>query len=329
MPATKAAPKPVIALIGDDSFLQLQAISEIARSLPDDVARTEFDGERAELSDVLDELRSFAMFGGGGKLVIVRNADDFISKYREQLEDYAAEPSTSATLVFRVATLAKNTRLYKQIAKVGQIAECAPPDPRSLPGWILNRARSEHKITIAPDAAALLADLIGADLGRLDNELAKLALQFDAGGKIEVKDISGSVAFQREQEMYDMTNELAFGRPAEALKRWRRLVHLDPSTEYRAVAWLTMWLEDVGAVVTGRGAGKLGWKYKDRLPQFMRTAQSLGRERYARAVDLLAELDRQSKSGVGDAAENVERFIVSLASAPSSGAGVPPAHPRL
>jgi hypothetical protein len=31
-----------------------------------------------------------------------------------------------------------------------------------------------------------------------------------------------------------------------------------------------------------------------------------------KAIDLLAEIDRQSKSGVGDAAENVERFLLSV-----------------
>ena len=48
----------------------------------------------------------------------------------------------------------------------------------------------------------------------MDNELAKLALQSD-DGKITAEQIATSVAFQREQEMWHMTNELAAGRPAE------------------------------------------------------------------------------------------------------------------
>ncbi len=41
--------------------------------------RVDVDGEKAELAEVLDELRSFAMFGPG-KLVVVRNADEFLSR---------------------------------------------------------------------------------------------------------------------------------------------------------------------------------------------------------------------------------------------------------
>src|SRR5690349_17267691 len=104
--AASAAPKPVYALVGPDSFLQLVKLREILSLLPPDVQRTDADGERAELAEVLDECRSFAMFGGG-KLVVVRNADDFITKYREQLEDYCNAPSDSATLVLRCASLPK------------------------------------------------------------------------------------------------------------------------------------------------------------------------------------------------------------------------------
>ena len=49
--------------------------------MPPDVQRTDFDGETAQLAEMLDELRSFAMFGGG-KLVTVRNADAFLTRFR-------------------------------------------------------------------------------------------------------------------------------------------------------------------------------------------------------------------------------------------------------
>jgi len=126
------------------------------------------------------------------------------------------------------------------------------------------------------------------------------------------------VAFQREQEMWDLTNALAAGEAAEALRRWRQLVQLDPSAEFRAVTWLGMWLEDVRAALSG-AAGKLTWKYKERFPQFLRTSNQLGPAGAARALDLLAEADHQSKTGVGDAAANVERFILELGAAELSG----------
>ena len=172
---------------------------------------------------------------------------------------------------------------------------------------------------MSPDAARTLADLIGDDLGRLDSELAKLALSSDTG-KIDGGNITTNVAFQREQEMKDMTIELASGKAAAALTRWRQLLQLDPSTEFKAVTWLGMWLEDVRAYLTAKRSGrerefigKVGWKYKgDRLREFTDTASKLGQRGLSRAIHLLAEVDHHSKSGRGDASENVERFILSI-----------------
>ena len=68
-----AAVKPVYALVGSDSFLQLQKLASILEKAPTGSQRIDFDGERVELAMVFDELRSFAMFGSG-KLVVVVDA---------------------------------------------------------------------------------------------------------------------------------------------------------------------------------------------------------------------------------------------------------------
>src|ERR1700712_1866712 len=99
MPTTVAL-KPVYALVGSDSFLQLQKLSALVELMPT-AQRIDFDGERAELSEVFDELRSFAMFGSG-KIVVVQNADAFLTRFREALENYVAKPSEGATLVLRL-----------------------------------------------------------------------------------------------------------------------------------------------------------------------------------------------------------------------------------
>lgn len=319
-------PKPVYALVGEDGFLQTQKLREIASQLPADAARIDVDGERAELADVLDELRSFAMFGGG-KLVVVACGDEFITRFREQLEDYCAKPSDSATLVLRCASLPSNQRIHKTIAKSGEVIKCEPPADKDLVPWIIQRGKSVHKLVLAFDAAQMLKEMIGNDLGRLDNELAKLALQCESG-KAEVKDVAGSVAFQREQEMWHMTDEIAAGHTTLALKRWRQLVQMDSSAQFRAVTWLAMWLEKASKAMSmkRRGANAFAiaseckiWP-KEKGPAFIATVTKLGEEGLGKALDLLVEVDHQSKSGVGEAAENVERFLLAVGSALNSGA---------
>jgi DNA polymerase-3 subunit delta len=309
--------KPVYALVGPDALMRLEAMREILRQLAADVQRVEVDGETAELADVLDDLRSFAMFGAG-KVVAIRNADEFVSRFREQLEDYVASPSDSATLILRFDSLPSNQRIYKAIQKTGEIIPCQPP--KDLKSWIVKRGKSAHEIDINPAASELIADYIGDDLGRIDNELAKLALTVPSGN-IGPDEVAQSVAFQREREMWDLTNALGGGDPAEAVRRWRQLVEGDSSAEFRAVAWLVIWLENVRKALVmlkqGQNAFTIGqalriWP-RDVQQKFVDTVKTLGELGRRRAVDLLAEIDFQTKTGTGNATENVERFILALA----------------
>lgn len=307
----------VVALVGDDSFLQLEAIRRIAHAIGD-AQRTDFDGESAQLADVMDEVRSFSMFASA-KLVVVRSADDFISRFRAEMEDYVQAPADSATLVLRCKSLPGNQKISKLIAKHGEVEKCESPKDKELPAWIVSRAKNIHKIQIDPGAAQLMADLVGADLGRLDNELAKLALMVD--GKVTSDHVNKSVVFQREQEMWHMTDELTAGRIDKAIERWRHLVQSDPSSEFRAVTWLAIWLEKAVKALRLKQqkmnpfaiAKELRIWPANNVDSLLRTADSMGREGLSRSLDLLADLDHRSKSGLGDASDNVERFILSLA----------------
>ena len=120
-----------------------------------------------------------------------------------------------------------------------------------------------------------------------------------------------------------MTDELSAGRPAEALKRWRQLLYTDPTTEFRGTVWLTMWLEKLTRAESMRRAGRKPFDIAKELriwpanqvDSLLKTAQQLGERRIAQSIDLLAELDRNTKSGLGDGKANVERFILAIAAA--------------
>ena len=310
---------PVIAIVGADVFLQLEAIRDVLSRVPGDADRVDLDGDAARLADTLDELRSNSMFGGA-KLVVVRAADDFVSKHREQLEEYLDAPGDAGTLVLRVASMPKNTRLYKAIDKRGGIVACEPPKQGELAPWIVSRGRTAHGLKVNDDAARILADLIGPDLGRLDNELAKLSLQVD-GGLLRADDVAAGVAFQREQAMWDLTDALTIGRSDEAVRRWRHLVVSDPSSEFRAVTWLGLWLEKAGRALSMRRMRMNAFAISKELKiwpaanaeKLLATVERLGERRIADAVERLIDVDRKNKSGLGDPAANVEQFLLTIA----------------
>ncbi len=312
----KASVAAMCALIGQDPFLQLQALEEIESRLADGVQRFDLDGAKAELADVLDEVRSVAMFGSG-KLVVVRDADEFVSRYREPLERYAQAAPPDGVLVLRLSSLPSNQRIYKAIDKLGGIQKCDPP--RDLPKWIVSHGAKAHKVVVELDAAKLLADLIGSSMGRLDTELAKLAIGAE-GGRITSGDVAGGVTFGREQELKEMTGLLSARKASEAVRKWRQIMGTDPTAEFRAVTWLTIWLENVRKAqpLFRRGLSPDAICQQLRIfpfearAGFIKTAKAMGPAGVAEALTLLAETDRRSKSGLGDFAENVERFLLTM-----------------
>jgi DNA polymerase-3 subunit delta len=320
---TQASLKSVYALVGSDPFLQLERLRDIVALFEaEGPQRSDFDGERSDLISVLDELRSFSMFASA-KLVVVRDADEFVSKYREQLERFlslVAEGKESipegSVMVLRLSSLPGNQRVHKLISKVGEVVKCEPPGDRDLPGWIMKRAKSEHGVEVELAAANELANLIGGDLGRLNSELSKLALVSDTG-KVTPADVASSVSFQREQEVKEVTGLLGRGRTKEALEKWRHLVQLDPAAEFKAITWLGIWLEKSKQALQmkerGVPVGQMGnvlWiRDPAELKDFVATATKLGRAGVTRKLVELADMDRRVKSGLTQANEAVERFI--------------------
>src|SRR5262245_16769188 len=100
---TKAEePQPAYVLAGDERFLKQldpeRITTLVLGSKEDDLARSVYDGDDVTLSTVRDELDTLP-FLSPRRLVVVQDADDFVSKYREALERYVAAPSRTGVLV--------------------------------------------------------------------------------------------------------------------------------------------------------------------------------------------------------------------------------------
>ena len=83
----------------------------------------------------------------------------------------------------------------------------ATPDAKVLPGWIQQRAK-EKQVVVDGRAVQMLADFVGADLRRLDNELDKLSLYAD-GRPISVDDVRLMVSDTGEEMIWNLTDALS------------------------------------------------------------------------------------------------------------------------
>ncbi len=224
----KHPPRPVCAVFGDEAFLRRQVILGLRGSVlggdDGDFSLSTFDGRDAVLRDVLDELAIVAMFGGGRRLALVEDADPFVSRYREDLEDYVARPGPSGVLVIELDSFPAATRLYKSIAAEGLLVDCRVPAPGPLTKWLADWAKQRHQVQIPPAAADQLIETVGSELGLLDQELAKLALLAGDDRKITAELVERSAGGWRVKSAWDMLDAALDGNVPQAMLQLDRLL---------------------------------------------------------------------------------------------------------
>ena len=224
----KHPPKPVCALFGDESYLRRQAIlclrAAVLGGEDGDFSLKTFDGRSSPFRDVHEELSTVAMFGGGKRLVVVEDADEFVTRCRTQLEDYVVKPSRSGVLVLDLDSLPSNTRLHKAIAADGLLVDCSAPAPVRLCKWLGDWAKQHHRVQLPQTAAEMLVELIGPELGLLDQELAKLALLAGQEQKITPEMVGHSVGGWRAKTTWEMLDAALDGNVREAMLQLDRLM---------------------------------------------------------------------------------------------------------
>lgn len=250
------APAAVTVLFGDEPFLKGEALREVQKQLlaggSEDNLPTLFDAEEVvpEWRDVVDELSSQSLFGGGGaRQVIVRHADSFVSSNRTRLEDYVTHPRKSGRLLLEVNEWAANTRLYKMVAESGLQIECrAPsrmagktkvPDEAAVAKWVIARGKESHRIAVERDAAQLLVELSNSVFGMLDQDLAKLALFVTRGQKVTAELVQEVVGGWRAKTTWEMMDAVLDGDSAGALQQLDRFLQSGehPVALFGGISW--------------------------------------------------------------------------------------------
>lgn len=306
----------IYAIVGHEGFQKaeaLEAIISAVRQEDETVRPMRFEGARAELADVLDSVRTFALLAGR-QVVVVDDADAFISQNRENLERYCQSPSDAGTLILICQTMPSNTRLYKAIAKIGQVIKCEAPKGRDLPAWIAERARKKYGKRVDQQTAYVLRDLVGESLGQLDSELGKLALYVDDRTAITAADVEALVGEHREEKVFAVTDAMAAGRADQAIHHWQRVLATDRAATGRAIAGLAWGIRRLLDLKVRHESGepaaalaRRAFMPPDRLHQRLASVSVSGLQRQ---LSDLMRADLSVKSGLGKLDSAVERFIL-------------------
>jgi len=331
----KHPPRPVCVVFGDESFLKRQSVIRLREAVlggdDADFSCAAFEGGKALWRDVLEELSTVAMFGSGKRMVVVDEADDFVTRFRPQLEDYVASPAAGGVLVLELRTFPANTRLYKAVAAEGLLIDGSCPSAGRLSGWLSAWAEQTHRIQLTSAAAGMLVEMIGPEMGLLDQELAKLALTGEpdaasAARKITPEMVTHSVGGWRAKTAWEMIDAALAGGAREAMLQLDRLLASGESPvgvlgqisaslrRLAAATRLVLQAESTGRRVTLHGAleqaGVRSFVVKKAEQQLRRLGRERGDQLYRWLLQ--ADLDLKGASAVPPRLI-LERLIVRLA----------------
>lgn len=310
----------VCVLFGDQRFLMIETLHHLQRGAGQDeeLQVVRFPANEARWAYLVDELETQSLFGGGGpKLVVVDEADKFVTENREQLEELAQRRGLAGLLVLLVNKWPGNTRLYKLVNEHGQAIDCNLPatgsgqkkklDESQISKWITTRARQPHGFSLALNAINLLKELCGYELGRVEQELAKLALHVSPGQTVSQEQVQAVVGGWRTETMWNAIDAAIDGDAAASLRMLDKLFRNEevPLALFGQLSWsLRRYVQAFHAVEAARldgqkpnlrgaflAAGIRDWE----IPKAEARMERLGRAKLLQLADWLLAADRQLK----------------------------------
>jgi DNA polymerase-3 subunit delta len=215
---------PVYVVAGADELTKRELVSKISKAAlvnsPKELNETRLLWRETSADDIVGVCRTFPMMGDR-RLVVVGGVEQAKAKDLKPLAAYFEDPTPTTTLILHsTKTDQLKLKAMKLAAKVGHVVKCDVPYANRIPSWIQQRAR-EKRVRIEPDACALLADIVGADLAALDAALERLILytaQDGQPGQITLKDVEASIARTRVHTVFELTDALGRRKTADALR---------------------------------------------------------------------------------------------------------------
>ncbi len=313
---------PIYVIVGKDSFLVNKecegVLSELMVPEEREMAMYQVDADKAQITDVLDELRTLP-FLATKRVVVIRGADKFVSSYREQLERYLESPSKRGILVMSVDSWPKTTKLAKKTDKIGKTIVTDEIKKWKLADYAVGYAKSEHGKQLSKTAAQLIVDMAGDELSLVCGEVTKLATYVGEKTAITPDDVSKLCGNNREYDLFAVIDQMSTGNTAGAVERLRNMFSTSKDAEYTVVGGLAFHFRrmfkarammDAGVSTFDIAKDLKIWGDKDNFFTQLRKWQLTT---IAAIIEALARIDYESKTGQGRTEVEIEQLIMKVA----------------
>jgi DNA polymerase III subunit delta len=205
----REATMPVYAFIGSESTLVAEAVSALRRKVltaAADFNREELSAADTPIERALDAARTAPMMASH-RFVHLSSVQALKAKDHGPLLAYLEQPAAHTVFCLSGEKIDQRTKLGLRLAAGGWLFVLEPPRQQELGGWIERRAR-KLGCRIDTDAARLLGDLVGTEVGNIDRAIEKLSLYAGPEASIASADVEATVAPTRLHSIFELTDAI-------------------------------------------------------------------------------------------------------------------------
>ncbi len=280
-----------------------------------DFNKDTFHGESVQAQELLAACNTLP-FMCEYRLVVCTDVDKARKEVQEAIVNYLQSPNETTVLAMSASKLAKNTRLYKAIAKVDakSIVDCAPKNARDLPAQVRSFATS-NKVSMSDAAARELIDLVGDSTVRLNAEIEKMAAALGKNATIGVEEVRKLVVRSAQAKPWHLADAMSNRDAKQVLKVLSRM---DSEQPLRLLAICVgrirelLYAKDFGRQVNLKAlAARLkvpDWRVKNHPAWAARFTQ----KELENALIGAANLESALKTSTGDASILLEKWLLSI-----------------
>lgn len=203
--------QPVYLLSGEEAFF----IDELTNLIIDQALRPEerdfnqsiLYGRETDMQTVINEAKRYPMMSER-VLVLVKEAQHL--RNWDLLEPYLEQPQSSTVLVFAFKEKKpdKRKKVFKTLSNRYVFFSSKKLYDNELPHWIESRLKM-YQYRIDPVATRMIAESVGSDLSRLDNELNKLLLGHPKETIISPEVVEANIGISKDYNNFELQDALA------------------------------------------------------------------------------------------------------------------------
>jgi DNA polymerase-3 subunit delta len=251
MPATATKTKSIYLIGGADEFSIKETAAKLAEKLTPkkagefgleviDGSASNQDEALKVLSRLREALETVGLFGGGDKLVWLKNTDLLADSSTTRAEAVKEALSELADLlkgglgdgvVLLISAIGCDRRktLYKTLEKVGEIQffealeEGKGDADEEIEAFIQSKSRADGK-TMNPEAVHAFRELVAPTLREIANELEKLFTYVGKRAAVTKEDIRAICSASRQAVIWELTDALGARRTSQAIRALENLL---------------------------------------------------------------------------------------------------------